>query len=133
MEIKKLFGMLVLVQAAHSLEEYFGRLWESFPPARFLTGLVSNNLEFGFVVVNVSLFVFGVWCFFWPIRRGWPVAKTFAWIWVIIELLNGVVHPAWSFMERGYTPGVATAPILLVFSLMLMWVLLSHNGIDDES
>jgi len=27
------FGGLVLAQAAHSLEEYVGRLWESFQPA----------------------------------------------------------------------------------------------------
>jgi hypothetical protein len=27
------FGALVLAQAAHAVEEYVGRLWESFPPA----------------------------------------------------------------------------------------------------
>ena len=48
------FGALILAQAAHSVEEYVGRLWESFPPARFLTGLVSQDLERGFVVINVS-------------------------------------------------------------------------------
>lgn len=71
------FGALVLAQAAHSLEEYMGRLWESFPPARFLTGLISQDLEQGFVVINVSLVAFGVWCFLWPCvgsgraRLGW--------------------------------------------------------------
>jgi hypothetical protein len=25
-------GALILTQAAHSVEEYVGRLWESFPP-----------------------------------------------------------------------------------------------------
>ena len=39
------FGALILVQAAHSIEEYVGRLWESFPPTRFVTGLVSSNPE----------------------------------------------------------------------------------------
>jgi hypothetical protein len=57
------FGALILVQAVHSIEEYFGHLWESFPPARFVTGLVSSNPERGFVVLNVSLLAFGVWCF----------------------------------------------------------------------
>ncbi len=33
------FGALIVAQASHSVEEYVGRLWESFPPARFLTGL----------------------------------------------------------------------------------------------
>src|SRR5712692_8631863 len=54
------FGTLVLAQAAHSMEEYVGRLWESFPPARFLTGLISQDLERGFIVINVSLVAFGL-------------------------------------------------------------------------
>ena len=37
------FGALVLVQAAHSVEEYLGRFWESYPPACFLTGLISQG------------------------------------------------------------------------------------------
>ena len=48
------FGALVLAQAAHSIEEYIGHLWKSFPPARFVTGLVSSNLERGFVVINLA-------------------------------------------------------------------------------
>jgi hypothetical protein len=28
------FGAHVAAQAVHSVEEYAGRLWESFPPAR---------------------------------------------------------------------------------------------------
>ena len=46
------FGALVLVQAAHSVEEYLGRLWESFPPAQALTGLISQDREFGFLVID---------------------------------------------------------------------------------
>jgi hypothetical protein len=37
------------------VEEYIGRLWESFPPARFLTRLISQDHDRGFVarpVVN---------------------------------------------------------------------------------
>jgi hypothetical protein len=37
-----------------------GRLWESFPPARFASGLISENLERGFVVANVALVTFGL-------------------------------------------------------------------------
>ena len=56
---KKDFGALVLAQAAYPVEEYVGRLWETFPPARFLTGLVSQDLERGFLVLNVALVAFG--------------------------------------------------------------------------
>ena len=37
------FGALVAAQLAHSIEEYRGRLWESFPPAAFVSSLVSSN------------------------------------------------------------------------------------------
>lgn len=113
------FCALVLAQAAHSAEEYLGRLWESFPPAQFLTGLVSRDLETGFLVINISLVAFGVWCFYWPVRRGWASAIPLAWFWVTIEMINGVGHPLWSIRQGGYTPGVATAPVLLVLALFL--------------
>ena len=55
------FSALIVARAAHSIEEYFGHLWESFPPARFLTDLVSSNPESGFVLINIALFAFGLW------------------------------------------------------------------------
>jgi len=113
------FGALVLAQAAHSVEEYVGHLWESFPPARLLTGLISSNLERGFVILNALLLGFGVWCFVYPIRLRWPVAVSLAWFWVAIETINGIVHPLWSLREGGYTPGLATAPILLLLAIYL--------------
>lgn len=117
------FGLLVLAQAAHSIEEYVGRLWVSFPPARFLTAVVSTDQERGFLIINIALVVFGVWCFFWPLRRAWSSAAAFAWFWVVLETINGVGHPAWSLAQRGYTPGVATAPLLLVLALALAFEL----------
>ena len=113
------FGLLILAQAAHSIEEYFGRLWESFPPAAFLTSLVSQDGEFGFLVINVALVTFGVWCYLWPVQRRWRSATGIATGWAIVELINGVGHPLWALRQEGYVPGVATAPILLVLSLLL--------------
>ena len=113
------FCALVLTQAAHSVEEYVGRLWETFPPARFLTRLVSQDQERAFLLLNVALVAVGLWCFVWPIRRDWPTAASIAWIWVTIEVINGVGHPLWSLRMGGYTPGVATAPALLVIALYL--------------
>ena len=114
------FGLLILAQAAHSIEEYFGRLWESFPPARALTGLISADREFGFLVLNVALVTFGVWCFLWPVLKRWRSATAIATGWAIVELINGVGHPLWTVRQGGYTPGVATAPVLLVLSIVLL-------------
>jgi hypothetical protein len=122
--IKLAFGALVVAQTAHSIEEYVGRLWESFPPAAFLTGLISSNRELGFLVINIALVAFGFWCLMWPVRRDWPSAKSLAWFWVVIETINGIGHPAWTLRQSAYTPGVLTAPILLVLALYLAFLLL---------
>jgi hypothetical protein len=113
------FGLIVLAQAAHSVEEYIGRLWETFPAARFLTGIVSSDPERGFLVINVGLVAFGVWCLIWPVRRDWRTATSLAWIWVVLECVNGAGHVLWSLGTRGYAPGVATAPLLLAVALHL--------------
>jgi hypothetical protein len=113
------FIALIAVQAVHSFEEILGRLYELFPPARFVSGLVSQDLRRGFIIGNVVLVTVGLWCFLWPVRRRWRSAMMIGWIWVTIELVNGVVHSLWSLIELRYTPGVATAPLLLGFALFL--------------
>jgi hypothetical protein len=109
-----------VAQAAHSTEEYLGRLYEVFAPARFVSGLISHDLERGFLIFNALLVSFGFWCFLWPVRRGWSSAVPLAWLWVAIELLNGIGHPVWSLRQLAYTPGVATAVILLIIDLDLI-------------
>ena len=113
------FLALIVAQAGHSLEEYRGRLYEVFPPARFVSGAISSDRERGFVALNLMIVAFGAWCWFWPVRRRWPSAIGLAWVWAVVEGLNGIGHPAWSLMRGGYTPGVATAPALLVLALAL--------------
>jgi hypothetical protein len=114
------FLALVVTQAGHSIEEYVGRLYEVFAPARLVSGLISPDLARGFLIFNATLVLFGFWCFFWPVRRGWPSAVPLAWLWVAIELLNGIGHPLWSRRQLRYTPGVATAGVLLIIALYLM-------------
>ena len=45
------------------------------------------------------------------------MAALLAWLWVTIEVIDGVGHPLWPLCVGGYTPGVATAPVLLVIAL----------------
>ncbi len=121
------FLALVTTQAAHSVEEYLGRLWEVFPPAALLTSLISEDRELGFLVINTSLVAFGFWCFLYPVRRQWPAAETLIWVWIVIELINGIGHPIWTWRQRAYTPGMATAPVLLVLALLLVRQLLARG------
>ena len=109
------FLCLILSQAAHSIEEYFTKLYEVFAPARFVSSLVSHDLALGFLVVNAALVTFGLWCWAIPVRSAWQVARGLMWFWIILELGNGVGHSALALSRGGYFPGVATAPLLLFF------------------
>ena len=62
------FLFLILAQGAHSIEEYATRLYEVFGPARFVSGLISNDLALGFLIFNVALVTFGLWCWAIPVR-----------------------------------------------------------------
>jgi hypothetical protein len=113
------FGALIAAQALHSIEEFHGRLYETFPPARFMCGLVSRDLRRGFIIINVAFVAFAVWCYVWPLRNRWAVAPVLVWAWAAIEAANGIGHPLWSVWQGAYQPGVATAPLLLVLAVSL--------------
>ena len=113
------FLALVIAQAAHSIEEYVFRLYDVFAPARFVSGLISTNLRTGFIVFNLAFVAFGFWCYAVPVQEALSVAIPFLWLWIVVELLNGIGHPAISIMERTYIPGTATAPILFIIALYL--------------
>jgi hypothetical protein len=46
---------------------------------------------------------------------------------VAIETINGIGHPLWSLRQGGYTPGVATAPVLLILAINLARQLLRQR------
>jgi hypothetical protein len=116
---QRLFVLVVLAQAAHSVEEYAFELWNTLPPARFLSGLVSSDLERGFVTLTVVLLLFGAWCILVPVGRHWPSARPIMWGWALVEMTNGIVHPAWSLLNGHYTAGTLTAPIVGLLGLLL--------------
>jgi len=120
------FLVLVIAQATHSVEEYLFRLYEVFPPARFVSGLISTDLRTGFIAFNVAFVTFGFWCYAIPVRKGMPAALLLMWFWVVVEILNGIGHPVISIIERSYIPGTATAPVLLIIALYLLIQIVKH-------
>jgi len=72
------FLLLILAQAAHSIEQRAAGLYEVFAPARFLSELVSGDLGVGFAVVNAALVTFGLWCWWFPVRSGWRSWRSLA-------------------------------------------------------
>lgn len=113
------FLLLILAQMAHSVEEYVTGLYQVFAPARFVSSLLSSNLALGFAIVNAALVTFGLWCWAFPVRSGWRTAGVVVWFWTILELGNGIGHCSLALRQRGYFPGVITAPLLLLFALWL--------------
>ena len=120
--VSSVFLLLVIVQALHSIEEYFGELWNVFPPAEWLTGLISNDRHIGFLVANIGIFVLGLICWYFLVKNN-PIAKAAIWFWIVIELMNGIIHPAWSIMQKSYMPGVFTSLILFLVSVYLIKVI----------
>ena len=104
---------MVLVQVAHSIEEYAFRLYEVFAPARWASQLLSDNPAVGFALLNIALCGFGIWCYLARVRPGHASAESWIWPWVAVELGNGITHPMVALLRGSYFPGVATAPLLL--------------------
>ena len=125
-KIKMLFLFLILVQGLHSIEEYLGMLWESFPPANFLTGLISDHHETGFLIINIGLFIFGMLCCAIVFWTKIPYAIGLIWFWIILEFINSIGHPIWSTIQADYTPGLFTSPLLLILVLVIYTELRTH-------
>jgi uncharacterized protein with HXXEE motif len=116
---RSVFLALILAQAAHSVEEYVFRLYDVFAPARFISSLFSDDLATGFAIFNAGLVLFGLLCYVAWVRPGRPAARALAWLWIVIELVNGIGHPAIALAQGAYFPGVLTAPVLLALSIYL--------------
>ena len=89
-----------------------------------MSGLVSDDLSTGFLIVNAGLVAFGIWCYVSPVRSDWPSARGLAWFWVVLELGNGIGHLVLAAFRGGYFPGVATAPLLILAAIGLGVLLL---------
>lgn len=116
-----LFAALILAQAVHSIEEYWFRLYDALPPARYVSEALGLDRPLGFIVANVALVSFGLWCWLARVRPGHPSARAFAWFWALLEIANGLAHGALAVAAGGYFPGLATAPLLLAIGGALAW------------
>jgi Protein of unknown function with HXXEE motif len=118
--IANAFLLLAVLQALHSLEEYFSRLWDRLAPARFVSSLISDNLPFGFAVINIGIVALAFWCYLVPVRRSLPGARGIVLFWAMLESLNGAGHILFGISAGGYFPGLYTAPLLLLCGLYLL-------------
>ena len=125
--IRITFLFITIVQGLHSIEEYLGKLWDVYPPAAFVCSLVSSDLEKGFVIINVSLFIVLVLIWLATFSKN-PSIKGFLWFWAIMELINGMGHSIWAITQSSYTPGLLTAPILIFLAVLLIGLLIKQKN-----
>ncbi len=123
-----LFLGLAVTQAAHSIEEFHFRLFDVLAPARYLSGLVSDNLALGFAVINALIVAFVFWTYFRRVRPAARSATAWIWAWSLLEFGNGIGHIILAADVVGYFPGILTAPVLILFSLALMYRLVHPVG-----
>src|SRR5262245_56569510 len=60
--------------------------------------------------------------------RGRSGARTLVWVWTLLEFGNGAGHLALAWSREGYFPGVATAPLLLLFAAWLTILQIRSSG-----
>ena len=116
---RTIFLLLIVAQAAHSIEEYCLRLYDLFAPTRFVTGLLGFDHSIAFAITNAALISFGLWCYLARVRPGRGAWRGLAWFWAVLEIANGLGHGALALDAGGYFPGLATAPALLAVGAWL--------------
>ena len=126
--IKRAFLFVAVFQFLHSVEEYVFELWEHLAPARFLSGLVSDDLPFGFAVINIAIVMLISFSYIVPVRNASPNARRVVWFWAMLETFNGAGHLWLGFSGTAYFPGLYTAPFLLLFGVVLMQQLITSRN-----
>ena len=114
------FWLLGLAQAAHSIEEMVARLYDFMWVATERLGLPSMGMTATtFAAVNMGIIaLFLALTPFVFARHPWAIG--FAWLAAIVEIVNGMAHLTGVLIFRGYVPGAATAPLLLLGGFALL-------------
>lgn len=116
----RLFLLLVLLQACHSIEEFTFGLYKWLGPFKALERAIPGSSPIVFAILNVGFLMLGLWGYFGAVRPGRPAAGAWIGIWCAVEIFNGIGHPVWSLLAGAYVPGTGTAPLLLVTALALL-------------
>ncbi|NNL91511.1 MAG: HXXEE domain-containing protein [Saprospiraceae bacterium] len=102
------------------MEEFTGRLWESFPPAEALCGLISDDHETGFLTINISILLFGLASYLFFLKKNNSLSNLIIWFWIVIGFVNGIGHFVWSIIQTAYTPGLATSQAVFLATILLL-------------
>jgi hypothetical protein len=122
-KISATFFALIVLQAAHSTEEFIFGFYERFPPMRFVYQNDPHLAPYAFAMSNLLLVLVGLICFYywvWPARKG---TKVIVWIWIVIESLNVLAHFVWAALIRDYNPGLVTGILFVPLIVYLTYLM----------
>jgi len=109
---KAAFLAMVVLQAAHSVEEIIFKFHEAFPPMQSIYRRAPSLAQPAFVLFNSVLILSALLCFFHWVRPARAGARAVLWVWVGIQLATVAAHVVWLALAGGYHPGLATVPAL---------------------
>ena len=121
--VRAAFFVLVILQAIHSGEEFIFRLYERFPPMRFVYQNAPHLAKPAFVISNVLLILIGLICFFYWVQPDRHGATVVVWIWIVTESLNVVAHIVWAVLIGGYNPGLVTGLLFVPVLIYLCYLM----------
>lgn len=123
LKVRALFLLLVTAHVLHAIEEYAGKLWDVYPPARYVCNALSGDPETGFVMINAMFVIISLVFWYLNFSRKRKNIKPAIWIWIVLQAINGTGHIAWSISRGAYTPGLVTSAILLIIDYQLIKLL----------
>ena len=132
--IQATFLLLIILQAIHSTEEFIFRLYERFPPMRFLYQNAPYLAKPAFVFFNALLVLMGIVCFYYWVQPAREGARVVVWLWIIIESLNVVAHLVWAVLVGGYNPGLVSAVLFVPVMIYLCYLMrrISSSGVAEQ-
>jgi len=119
--LTRFYLALALAQAVHSMEEMRAQLYQFYDvmaarwPAFPLRNMSADTFAINNMLIIAALLALVP---FVQARRGWALGC--AGIVAVIEVLNGLGHPAISLSLGRYMPGTYTAPLLFVLGLLVL-------------
>ncbi len=124
-----LFLIAVAIQLIHMGEEVFARFPDNFTD---LVNATNQYTEREFLAVSVfgmtSLLIFAAVAMSRKIPIITPIANYFAWFYALgLGLTNAIAHFVMPILAGGYFPGLITAPVHLIMSVILIRALLIEN------
>src|SRR5260370_27784647 len=98
--IPAVFLLLIILQAIHAAEEFIFRIFERFPPMRFLYQNAPYLAKPAFAIFNTVLVLVGMGCFYYWVQPARNGVRVVVWLLVIIQPLNVVSHLVWVVLLR---------------------------------